>query len=90
MTKRFIFGLMLLSTLSCSSGQGGGAKPADIEYVKEQARIAAEAVLRLPSNTMERENAILSIRVKEQELRQRGFDVCADSFAIEAARVLGF
>lgn len=55
--------------------------------VEAGARAATEAMA-LPAGSYERENAILSIRAKETELRMAGFEECADSFAEAAGRII--
>lgn len=72
------------------SGNGDDAKDSDaaIEAAHAQGTADAEAVCLTPENSMEREYAILHIRSKETQLRNEGYDECADAYAGAAEKVL--
>ena len=49
-----------------------------------------EEAAALPENSMAQQNAVLAIRARETAIRDAGYPSCADTFAIEAAKKLGF
>ncbi len=61
---------------------------AELHAAVESGSAAAARVSLTRPGSMERENAILSIRARESEIRRAGFPSAADSFAAAAERRL--
>lgn len=79
---------VLVAAASCSNGSD--ATDAELKVSHEAGRRHAEAALRLPENSMEREKAVLAIRARETRLRDAGFESCADAYIESAARTMGY
>ena len=77
---------VLVAAASCSNGSD--ATDAELKASHEAGR--PQAALRLPENSMEREKAVLAIRVRETRLRDAGFESCADAYIESAARTMGY
>ena len=79
--------IIFLANTSCSD-VGGKATPEELALAADTGRKMAEEALSYPAGSMVRENAILSIRAKETELRMAGFEACADTFASVAGKII--
>ena len=88
---KYLFLIIVLSfTLvnSACSDSGEKASPEELALAADTGRKVAEEALSYPAGSMARENAILSIRAKETELRMAGFEACADTFASVAGKII--
>lgn len=85
--RLFIF-LSTLLAASCSFDAGHDCTPDEIAYAERIGEQDALNVCEINPNTMEHEQAILEIRVKEEKLRDAGFNSAADAYADAAERTL--
>lgn len=81
----FIFIAVVMASCTADSSD---ANPAELEAAARAGREAGAFAASLPPNTMAQQEAILDIRAKETKIREAGFPSCADTFAVEAAKML--
>lgn len=78
--------MLLLS--SCGAEEHADSTDAELDAAEAAGRRDALHVLRLPSGTMAREEAIFAIRARETELRDAAHPSCADIYARTAEKIL--
>lgn len=84
--KSFIISFFTLSTLFISACTG--SSDADIQKAEEAARRDVAKVAEAPDGSMQREHAVLAIRVRENALRTAGYDSEADKYIEVASNLL--
>lgn len=84
--KSLIISFFTLSTLLISACSG--TSDADFKKVEEAARRDVAKVADAPEGSMQREHAVLAIRVREHALRDAGYDAEADRYIELAGNLL--
>lgn len=87
---RFLFTIIACACLVACGDATPDANDAELEAAAAAGRDMGENAASLPENSMAQQNAVLAIRARETAIRDAGYPSCADTFAIEAAKKLGF
>ena len=87
---RKIIVLFMLAAMTGCKDVTPDANDAELEAAAEAGRQMGTEAASLPDGTMDKQRAILEIRAKETAIRDAGYPSCADTFAIEAAKKLGY
>jgi hypothetical protein len=77
----------IVAFCACGSGKEDPDSPKAISEAADCGKADALKVIKAPSQSMEREDAILFIRSRESQLRAAGYVHAADSY-IEAAETM--
>lgn len=83
---RSIFILSIIFLAACSNSNE--ATEAELEQAADAARRDALKAVALKQSVMNCEKAIIAIRIRETELREHGFESCADTYRDVACSIL--
>lgn len=81
--KQILILLLLVFFAGCSSSEN-----ANFEKIEDAAQRDAAKVVESAEGSMQREHAVLAIRVREEALRQAGYDYEADVYIGTAGKIL--